>query len=180
MRNRLAVLAHVLMAVMIFSLVLRAQTAAPSRPAASPSQQSQSAASKVPDLSGDWAPDGRRGGIGQSLSLSDIRGAKRGQEDDIPYQEWARKKTLSERTSTGPDPQFGNTTDPQVLYCEPPGVPHIYLWPIKTKFLQTPEAVYIFAAKNGAPVGNLQRIVLGGGKELTTSGPVPAAPPPAR
>jgi len=40
--------------------------------------------------------------------------------------------------------------------------------------------VYIFAAKNGAPVGNLQRIVLGGGKELTTSGPVPAAPPAAR
>jgi hypothetical protein len=145
MRNRLAVLAHVLMAVMIFSLVLRAQTAAPARPAAIQNQQSQSqsASSKVPDLSGDWAPDGRRGGIGQSLSLSDIRGAKRGQEDDIPYQEWARKKTLSERTSTGPDPQFGNTTDPQVLYCEPPGVPHIYLWPIKTKFLQTPEAVYI-------------------------------------
>ena len=40
-------------------------------------------------------------------------------------------------------PQFGDTTDPQVLYCEPPGVPHIYLWPIKTKFIQTPEAVYI-------------------------------------
>ncbi len=66
-----------------------------------------------------------------------------GNEDDIPYQPWAREKTLSERTSTGPDPQFGNTTDPQVLYCEPPGVPHIYLWPIKTKFIQTPEAVYI-------------------------------------
>ena len=30
-----------------------------------------------------------------------------------------------------------------MLYCEPPGVPHIYLWPIKTKFIQTPEAVYI-------------------------------------
>ena len=76
-------------------------------------------------------PDGRRGGIGQSLSVSDIRGEKRGKEDDIPYLPWAREKTMSERTSTGPDPQFGNTTDPQVLYCEPPGVPHIYLWPIK-------------------------------------------------
>ena len=40
--------------------------------------------------------------------------------------------------------------------------------------------VYIFAAKNGAPVGNVQRIVLADGKELTTSGPVPAAPPAAR
>ena len=30
-----------------------------------------------------------------------------------------------------------------MLYCEPPGVPHIYLWPIKTKFVQSAEAVYI-------------------------------------
>ena len=40
--------------------------------------------------------------------------------------------------------------------------------------------VYIFAAKNGAPVGNVQRIVLADGKELTTFGPPPAAPPAAR
>jgi hypothetical protein len=99
--------------------------------------------SKVADLSGDWAPDPTRGGIGQSLSLSDIAGRKRGKEDDIPYQPWALEKTISEKPSTGPEPQFGATTDPQVLYCEPPGVPHIYLWPIKTKFVQTPEAVYI-------------------------------------
>ena len=50
---------------------------------------------------------------------------------------------MSERPSTGPEPNFGNTTDPQVLYCEPPMVPHIYLWPIKHRFIQTPEAVYI-------------------------------------
>jgi hypothetical protein len=36
--------------------------------------------------------------------------------------------------------------------------------------------VYVFAAKNGAKVGNVQKIVLGDGKELTASGP---APPPA-
>ena len=105
--------------------------------------QSGSASSKVADLSGDWAADRSRGGIGQSLSLSDIGGRKRGNEDDIPYQPWARAKTLSEKTSTGPDPRFDETTDPQVIYCEPPSVPHIYLWPIKTKFIQTPEAVYI-------------------------------------
>src|SRR5215472_3286498 len=58
---------------------------------------------KVVDLSGDWAPDRARGGMGQSLSLSDIGGRKRGNEDDIPYQSWAREKTLSERTSTGLD-----------------------------------------------------------------------------
>lgn len=38
--------------------------------------------------------------------------------------------------------------------------------------------VHIFAAKNGATVGNLQKIVLPDGKELTASGPVPAAATP--
>jgi hypothetical protein len=126
MRNRLVMSAAVLVvAVTVFSPRFRAQTA------------------KIPDLSGDWSPDRTRGGMGQSLSLSDIGGRKRGNEDDIPYQPWARAKTLSEKTSTGPDPKFDETTDPQVIYCEPPSVPHIYLWPIKTKFIQTPEAVYV-------------------------------------
>ena len=138
MQNRMTFLATLSLGIVTFTLVASAQA-----PARSAAPQSQPASSKPADLAGDWAPDGRRGGIGQSLSISDIRGQKRGNEDDIPYQPWAREKTLSERTSTGPDPQFGNTTDPQVLYCEPPGVPHIYLWPIKTKFIQTPEAVYI-------------------------------------
>jgi hypothetical protein len=31
--------------------------------------------------------------------------------------------------------------------------------------------VYIFAAKNGATVGNIQKIVMADGKELTTQGP---------
>ena len=36
--------------------------------------------------------------------------------------------------------------------------------------------VYIYAAKNGATVGNLQKIVMADGKELTTQGPAtPAA-----
>jgi hypothetical protein len=39
--------------------------------------------------------------------------------------------------------------------------------------------VYIFAAKNGAKVGNLQKIVLADGKELTAAG-APAAAAPAK
>ena len=140
MRNRLVASATALMAVIAISSMLRAQTAAPSPGATA---GSQSGSSKVPDLSGDWTPDRTRGGIGQSLSISDIGGRNRGKEPDIPYQPWALAKTMSERPSTGPDPQFDTTTDPQVIYCEPPGVPHIYLWPAKTKFIQTPEAVYI-------------------------------------
>jgi len=38
--------------------------------------------------------------------------------------------------------------------------------------------VYIYAAKNGATVGNLQKIVLADGKELTAGGP-PAAEQPS-
>jgi hypothetical protein len=140
MRNRLVVSAAALVAVTAFSPKFRAQTAASSQGGTA---SRQSGSSQVPDLSGDWAPDRTRGGMGQSLSLSDIGGRKRGNEDDIPYQPWARAKTLAEKTSTGPDPRFDETTDPQVIYCEPPSVPHIYLWPIKTKFIQTPEAVYV-------------------------------------
>ena len=140
MRNRALLSAMALIALTILSLVVRAQNTTPPRAPAGPPPGTTS---KVADLSGDWAPDPKRGGIGQSLSLSDIGGRQRGNEPDIPYLPWAREKTLSERSSTGPDQGFANTTDPQVLYCEPPGVPHIYLWPIKTKLVQTPEAVYI-------------------------------------
>jgi hypothetical protein len=105
--------------------------------------RAQRATATIVNLSGDWLPDRARGGMGQSLSLSDPGGRKRGSEDDIPYQPWARAKTISERTSTGPNPQFESTTDPQVIYCEPPSAPHIYLWPMKTRFLQTADAVYI-------------------------------------
>jgi hypothetical protein len=38
--------------------------------------------------------------------------------------------------------------------------------------------VYVFAAKNGAKVGNLQKIVLADGKELFANGP--PAPAPAK
>src|SRR2546423_15123906 len=100
-------------------------------PVLSPALRAQTGSTKPADLSGDWAPDRTRGGMGQSLSLSDPGGRKRGNEDDIPYLPWAKAKTLSEKTSTGPDSRFDETTDPQGIYCEPPGVPHIYLWPVK-------------------------------------------------
>src|SRR4030095_13787498 len=106
---------------------------------AGPGIRAQCASATIVNLSGDWLPDRARGGMGQSLSLSDPGGRKRGSEDDIPYQPWALTKTLSERTSPGPNPQFESTTDPQVIYCEPPGAPHIYLWPVKTRFVQTAE-----------------------------------------
>src|SRR5262245_33350380 len=115
MRNPLVVSVTALAAAITISLVLRAEMSAQPQPAAN----TQNRSSKAPDLSGDWAPDRTRGGIGQSLSLSDIGGRKRGNEDDIPYQPWAREKTMSEKPSTGTNSQFDETTDPQVIYCTP-------------------------------------------------------------
>ena len=104
-----------------------------------PTSTASQNSSKIPDLSGSWL---RKTGI-QSISNSDIGGNKRGREEDIPYQPWALEKTLSEKPPTGPDNQFDQTTDPWILYCEPPGLVRVYMEPGRTKFVQTPDAVYI-------------------------------------
>ena len=99
------------------------------------------APSKVPDLSGDWAigiP-----GIGQSMSAADPGGRMRGKEPDIPYQPWALEYTMRQNPPTGPDARFEQTTDPYIHTCEPHGLGRAYMFPAKTKFIQTPEAVYI-------------------------------------
>jgi hypothetical protein len=113
--------------------------------AAPPVGAAQTSSARPVDLSGDWGPDNRpgRGGIGQSLSAADPAGRMRGKEPDIPYLPWALEKTMSEVPPTGPDARFEATTDPQIHYCEPPGPAHIFMYPAKTKFIQTPEAVYI-------------------------------------
>ncbi|HLG57784.1 MAG TPA: DUF6152 family protein [Vicinamibacterales bacterium] len=73
----------------------------------------------------------------------------------------------------------GNVTH-WIAATEPPQVMLERGWTRRSLKEGDEVTVYIFAAKNGAPVGNLQKIVLAGGKELTTSGPVPAPPPAAR
>lgn len=100
-------------------------------------------AAKIPDLSGDWTADPKRGGIGQSLSMADLGGKNKGKEGDIPYQPWALAKTMSEISSTAPGGNYEKTTDPQVKFCDPPGPAKIYMWPAKTYFVQTPNVVYI-------------------------------------
>ena len=97
--------------------------------------------SKVPDLSGDWALG--LGGIGQSMSAADPGGRMRGKEPDIPYQPWAHEYTMRQTPPTGPDAKFEQTTDPHIHTCEPLGLGRIYMYPGKTRFIQTPEAVYI-------------------------------------
>lgn len=98
-------------------------------------------ASKVPDLSGAWGigiP-----AIGHSMSAADPMGRMRGKEPDIPYLPWALEYTMRQTPPTGPDHKFELNTDPYIHTCEPLGLGRIYMYPAKTKFVQTPEAVYI-------------------------------------
>jgi hypothetical protein len=95
--------------------------------------------SSVPDLSGAWV----RGGPIQSISNSDLGGALRGKEPDIPYQPWALQKMLSEVPPTGPFAEPHRTTDPWTQYCEPNGLARIYAHPGRTTFLQLPDRVLV-------------------------------------
>jgi hypothetical protein len=92
----------------------------------------------IPDLSGDWFHP-----VVVSLSKVDPRAAMRGREPDIPYQPWAREKTMSEVSATGGDGRFEQNTDPYIHYCEPLGLVRMFGYPSKSRFIQTPEAVYI-------------------------------------
>ena len=140
MRNRILLSAVALVAVSVLSPFLRAQTAAP---AGGAKMQGGTASSKAPDLSGDWALDNKRGGIGQSISGVDPGGKLRGKEPDISYQPWALAKTMSEYPPTGPDARYDLTTDPYIKYCEPLGIARVYMYPARTRFIQVADAVYI-------------------------------------
>lgn len=95
-------------------------------------------ASAAPDLSGAWmsAPY-------QSISMADRPGRQRGKEEDIDYKPWARAKTLSEVTPTGPEAEPHRTTDPWTRYCEPNGPVRVYAQPGRTLFVQLPDRVLI-------------------------------------
>ena len=139
MRNRLIITSITFVTIITLGAFLRAQTVAKSAVPKPTGIQS----SKAADLSGDWGLDLKRGGIGQSISLSDPGGKLRGKEPDIPYQPWSLAKTMSEYPPTGPDARYDLTTDPYIQYCEPLGIGRIYMYPARTRFVQTPEAVYI-------------------------------------
>jgi hypothetical protein len=118
------------------SPTLRAQSTASTNES---QPQNATASSHIPDLSGSWL---RSIGI-QSISNSNIGGTNRGKEVDIPYQPWSLAKMMSEYPPTGPDGRYELTTDPFIKYCEPLGIIRIYMYPARTKFVQTPDAVYI-------------------------------------
>jgi len=102
------------------------------------------------------------------------------------------KGTITKFEWTNPHNQiFFDVTDDKgkvtnwVAATEPPQVMIERGWTRRALNAGDKVTVYIFAAKNGAPVGNLQKIVLPDGKELTAAGggggrgegAAPGAPP---
>jgi len=134
MRQKWIILASLPLMLMAGFSALRAQTKAPAAAAQS--------TGKTPDLSGNWA--GARGQSNNSFSVTDPQGMKIGTpEDDTPYKPWALAKVQAERPEAGRNSTFVNTTDPRVKYCDPVGIPRIFLIPNQFKFMQTPDTVYI-------------------------------------
>ena len=66
-----------------------------------------------------------------------------------------------------------------VAYTEPPLVMLERGWSVKSMKAGDEVTVYVFAAKNGAPVANLAKIVFADGRELVAN-QIPGAATPAR
>ena len=67
-----------------------------------------------------------------------------------------------------------------VAYTEPPLVMLERGWSVKSLNAGDQVTIYIFAAKNGATVGNLAKVVMANGKEWVANGIPGAAAPPTR
>ena len=136
MRNRFVRSTNALVAVLVFSPVLSAQTAA--RPEAARSKQPQTSA-HAPDLSGLWAP--RPDGIRiNTWDSSDPFGQK---PELAPMAPWAAAKWKEARPPFGAKQTFEDTNDPVQRYCDPPGITRIWMYPWEFKMIQTPNIVYI-------------------------------------
>ena len=134
MQDRLARLALVLLATLASPLVWHSQAVAQNKVAV----EKQPA---MPDLSGDWEPDPAHGGAGCGWNPADLRCQKL--EDGTPYQAWALEKLKSERPGFGANATFENTTDPNIKYCDPLGLPRVYFNPSKFRFVPAAETMFI-------------------------------------
>jgi len=91
----------------------------------------------VPDFSGNWI------GSPPTFSISDPSGKKTGTaEDDTPYKPETLAKLRSEKPEAGPNATF-DSDDPRIKYCDPIGLPRIFMVPNLFKVVQTPENVFL-------------------------------------
>jgi hypothetical protein len=93
------------------------------------------------------------------------------------------KGTITKFVWTNPHNQiFFDVTDEKgevvhwVVATEPPQVMLERGWTKRSLNPGDKVTVYVYAAKNGAPVGNVQKIVLPDGQELNAGAPLPATP----
>lgn len=140
MRIRMAISTVALVAALAFSADLRAQTAA-STDASKPAKPGLMA-NGIPDLSGIWDPD-FYGPEGVHVNTWDSSDPFAKHPEQAPMTPWAAEKFKSVRPPFGALATFDNTNDPVQRYCDPPGVPRIYMYPWELTFIQTPKIVYI-------------------------------------
>lgn len=137
---RIAVLIIALEAGLAFSASLGAQSAPGSAGTKTPLAGMKSGG--IPDLSGIWDPD-FHGPEGIRLNTWDSSDPFAKHPEQAPMTPWAAEKFKDARPPFGALQTFDNTNDPVQRYCDPPGVPRIYMYPWEITFLQTPKIVYI-------------------------------------
>jgi hypothetical protein len=137
---RIAVLVVVLLAELAFSAGLPAQS--DPAPAAAKSQKPGLMSGGMPDLSGIWNPD-FKGPEGVRLNTWDSSDPFAAHPEQAPMTPWAADKFKVVRPPFGAKQTFNDTNDPVQRYCDPPGVPRIYMYPWEMTFIQTPRIVYI-------------------------------------
>ena len=141
MRIRIAILIVAVGAVLSFSSSLPAQSTN-ARPGVPSAQKAGLMSGGIPDLSGIWDPD-FHGPEGIRLNTWDSSDPFAAHPENAPMTPWAAEKFKSVRPPFGALQTFDNTNDPVQRFCDPPGIPRIYMYPWEMTFVQTPKIVYI-------------------------------------
>ena len=140
MRIRFEIAIIALFTALSFSSRLSAQTGA--NPAASKPQKEGMMSGGIPDLSGLWEPD-FRGPESVRINTWDSSDLFAAHPEKAPMTPWAAAKFKDARPPFGAMQTFDNTNDPVQRFCDPPGIPRIYMYPWIITFIQTPKIVYI-------------------------------------
>jgi hypothetical protein len=114
MWRRFTVFIAVLVALLVFSLAIFAQTS-------NPSATAKAAASPTQDISGVWVAQGRQG----SALLTSSK-------EEPPMTSWGKAQF---KAAANGDPR---------MKCDPAGVPRVYLSTRPIEFIQTPTRVFVF------------------------------------
>jgi hypothetical protein len=96
----------------------------------------------IPDLSGIWDAD-VKGPEGLRVNTWDSSDPFARHPEQAPMTPWAAEKFKGVRPPFGALQTMDNSNDPVQRYCDPPGVPRIYMYPWELTFIQTPDIVYI-------------------------------------